>query len=197
MRISLKFLLPAVATSLILAACGSSSTGSSSQASAPATSSSQATTAAASNAATVNTASNATLGATVLVNAKGLTLYSLSGEGNGKFLCTSAECEGAWHPVTVTAAGTPSGSVSSLETVKRPDGAEQVAYKGMPLYTFVGDTAPGDAKGQGIKDDGGTWTAVTSAQSTASTSTSPASTATSAPAAATSPSSSSGGGYGY
>lgn len=35
-----------------------------------------------------------------------------------------------------------------------------MTYKGMPLYTFAEDTAPGQAKGQGIKDVG-TWNAVT------------------------------------
>ena len=55
---------------------------------------------------------------------------------------------------------TPSGGVGSLGTVKRPDGTEQVTYKGMPLYTFAQDQKPGDAGGQGIKDVG-TWTAVT------------------------------------
>jgi len=43
--------------------------------------------------------------------------------------------------------------------VKRPDGTMQVAYKGMPLYTFAQDKAPGEANGQGIKDVG-TWTAI-------------------------------------
>jgi predicted lipoprotein with Yx(FWY)xxD motif len=37
-----------------------------------------------------------------------------------------------------------------LGTVKRPDGRLQVTFEGMPLYTYVGDTAPGQAKGQGI-----------------------------------------------
>jgi len=192
MRRTVKFFLPALATSLALAACGSSSSGSSSQASAPATSSPQATTAAASTEATVKTASNATVGGTVLVNSKGLTLYSLSGESKTKFLCTSAECVAFWHPLTAASAATPSGGVASLETVKRPDGTEQVAYKGMPLYTFSGDNAAGQAKGQGIKSDGGTWTAVTTgASSVAAT---PASQTTPAPA---SESSSSGGSGGY
>jgi hypothetical protein len=71
--------------------------------------------------------------------------------------------------------------------VKRPDGTEQVTYKGMPLYTFAHDTAPGQANGQGIKDVG-TWTAVTTSATKTSASTTP-----SAPAS----SSSGGGGYGY
>jgi predicted lipoprotein with Yx(FWY)xxD motif len=135
----------------------------------------------------VKTAPNATLGATVLVNAQGITLYHLSGEQNGKWICTSAGCVQAWHPLTAQAGGSPSGSVGSLATVKRPDGTIQVTYKGMPLYTFAHDQRPGDAKGQGIKDVG-TWTAVT-AKAAAS---SPPATSTPAPA-----SSSGGGGYGY
>jgi hypothetical protein len=73
-----------------------------------------------------------------------------------------------------------------IGTVKRPGGAMQVTFKGLPLYTFVGDAKPGEAKGQGLKDVG-VWTAVTANGSAAS----------SKPAAATTTSSSSGGGYGY
>jgi predicted lipoprotein with Yx(FWY)xxD motif len=139
----------------------------------------------------VKSASNATLGTTVLVNAQGMTLYSLSGEQNGKWICTSTACVGVWHPLSASA-GTPSGSVGSLATVKRPDGTEQVTYKGMPLYTFTPDQKPGDAKGQGIKDVG-TWTAVT-----ASSSAPAASAPTTTPAETTPPASSGGGGkYGY
>jgi predicted lipoprotein with Yx(FWY)xxD motif len=118
-----------------------------------------------------------------------LTLYHLSGEEKGKFICTSSACTQVWHPLA--ASGTPGGAVGSLGTVTRPDGTQQVTYKGLPLYTFAQDQAPGEAKGQGIKDVG-TWTAVTVSSST---------TGSSAPATAPaqSPSPSSGGGsrYGY
>jgi len=195
MRPILKFLLPALAVSLTLAACGSSSSGSgsSSQASTAASPSSQSSTSASSSEGTstvVKTASNTTLGATVLTNAHGMTLYSLSGEHNGKFICTSSACVQVWHPVTASAAGTPSGSVGSLGTVKRPDGTEQVTYKGMPLYTFAADQQPGDAKGQGLKDVG-TWTAVTTTGASTTPTTQTAPPAQSAPAAPAS----SGGGY--
>jgi predicted lipoprotein with Yx(FWY)xxD motif len=146
MRSALKLLVPAVAASLMLAACGSSSK----------SSSETATNAAASGAASVKSAANAALGATVLVDSQGMTLYHLSGEQNGKFICASSACTQIWHPVT----GTPSGSVGSLSTVKRPDGTMQITYKGMPLYTFAGDSTAGEAKGQGLKDVG-TWSAVT------------------------------------
>lgn len=192
MRSALKFIVPALAASLTLAACGSgsSSSGSASQAStAPAGTTSSSS---GEGAAVVKSASNTTLGATVIVDSQGMTLYHLSGEQNGKFICTSSACLQVWHPLSASA-GTPSGSVGSLGTVKRPDGTEQVTYKGMPLYTFAPDQKPGDAKGQGIKDVG-TWTAVTvSGSSSAPAATVPATTHTeSAPAG-----SGGGGGYGY
>jgi predicted lipoprotein with Yx(FWY)xxD motif len=189
MRSALKFLALPLAASLTLAACGSSSSssGSSSQAAAPANTTSSSS---GEGAAVVKSASNATLGTTVLVNAQGMTLYSLSGEQNGKWICTSTACTGIWHPVTAPSSGTPSGSVGALGTVKRPDGTMQVTYKGMPLYTFANDTKPGDAKGQGIKDVG-TWTAVTASSSAPAAST-PATTHTE-----TTPPASSGGGGGY
>jgi len=154
MRPTFKFLLPALAASLTLAACGSSSSGSgASSSSSASTQSSQGS----ASTAVVKTASNATLHATVLTNAQGMTLYALSGEGSGKFICGSGSCTAIWHPLS--AAGTP-GGIASLGTVTRPDGTQQVTYKGMPLYTFAQDERPGEAKGQGFKDVG-TWSAAT------------------------------------
>jgi predicted lipoprotein with Yx(FWY)xxD motif len=63
--------------------------------------------------------------------------------------------------------GEAKGDVDSLTAVKRPDGKEQVAYKGQPLYTFSGDKAKGDAKGEGVKDVG-VWHAVTASGKPAS-----------------------------
>jgi predicted lipoprotein with Yx(FWY)xxD motif len=151
----LMFLLPALAASLTLAACGSSSSGTGSSASSSSSSSASQPSA---SAAVVKTASNATIRATVLTNAQGMTLYSLSAEHGGKLICTSSSCTQIWHPLSA-AGGTPSG-VASLSVVNRPDGIQQVAYKGMPLYTFAQDQHPGEAKGQGFKDVG-TWSAVT------------------------------------
>jgi predicted lipoprotein with Yx(FWY)xxD motif len=180
MRLIMK-LVPAVAVSSLLAACGSSSSSTSSPSAAASAPSGGAATA------VVKLAAVSSLGAPVLVDAQGLTLYHLSGEQNGKWICTSAACVQVWHPLKAPAGGAPSGSVGSLATIKRPDGAMQVTFKGLPLYTFVGDTKPGEAKGQGIKDVG-VWTAVT-ANGSAASSKPVASTTTS--------SSSSGGGYGY
>lgn len=137
----------------------------------------------------VRTASNSTIGSTVLVSAQGKTLYHLSVEQNGKFFCTSAACVSEWPPVS---ASDTNSSVSGLEAVTRPDGTKQLAYKGQPLYTFAGDKAPGEANGQGVVADGGTWSAVTANASGANTPSAPAS----APAAASGSSGEGSGGAG-
>jgi predicted lipoprotein with Yx(FWY)xxD motif len=188
MRSILKCLLPSLAITLTVAACGSSSKSSSSSAGASAP-----TTSATSSSATalVKSASSAKLGSTVLTNASGMTLYALSGESVAKFICTSATCEGVWHPLIASGASAPSGGVGSLGTVKRPNGSEQVTYKGMPLYTFTQDRNAGEANGQGIKDVG-TWHAVTTAASASSA----AATQAAKPAESESSSSGSGGGGG-
>ena len=169
MRYPVRMFGPALAASLLLAACGSSSNGT--------TSSSTAQPAAATTrpAGTVKTASSS-LG-TVLVDANGMTLYHLSAEQNGKFICTASACTGIWHPLTITAGTTPGGEVGSLGTVKRPEGATQVTYKGEPLYTFAQDHQAGETNGQGIKDVG-TWSVIT----TTASGTSSSSTQSTAPA---------------
>ncbi|HEY4428336.1 MAG TPA: hypothetical protein VGN08_09055 [Solirubrobacteraceae bacterium] len=168
------YLLPTLAASLALAACGSSSSGSGGSAT-TGSSTSQTASSGSGGAGAVKTASNSALHATVLTTSGGATLYALSAETKGRFICTSAECVNVWHPVSAAGAGVTSGGVGSLTAVKRPDGSGQLAYKGMPLYTFSGDRAPGDAKGQGLKDVG-TWSAVTvAATGTTSTHSAPAS----------------------
>lgn len=99
-------------------------------------------------------AKNATLGENVLTSLKNRTLYTLSAEVHGKFICTGA-CLATWHPLVVAANVTPKGP-TRLGKVKRPDGRFQVTFKGRPLYTFGGDTKAGEANGEGFKDVG-TW----------------------------------------
>jgi predicted lipoprotein with Yx(FWY)xxD motif len=100
------------------------------------------------------------LGATglVLVNRSGLTLYRYTPDGTGKSTC-NAGCDTAWPPLTVPAGtakviGSPALAGGSLGTITRSDGTLQVTYKGMPLYTYTGDMAAGQANGQGA---GGIW----------------------------------------
>jgi predicted lipoprotein with Yx(FWY)xxD motif len=112
------------------------------------------------------TAKNKTLHKTILVNRKGMTLYSLSVERHGKFICKNSACLALWKPLVVPKGMTPTG-VRGLSIVKRPDSRMQVAYKGLPLYRFVEDRKRGDVKGNGFKDVG-TWrVAVVGSASTA------------------------------
>jgi predicted lipoprotein with Yx(FWY)xxD motif len=113
----------------------------------------------------ISTAKNDKLGQTVLVDGGGMTIYALSAEKGGKFICTDSKCLSAWTPIP----GKTSGDVGSLAMVKRPDGKQQATYKGQALYTFNGDKAKGDANGEGFKDVG-TWHAVTVAGKPASSS---------------------------
>jgi predicted lipoprotein with Yx(FWY)xxD motif len=144
--LELVLLALALAASLTLAACGGGSSAPSSGASAAS---------AGASAGPVKTAANPQLG-TLLVDARGMTLYHLTGEGDGKFVCDTAFCEKHWPPLSASATNT---AISGLGKVKRPDGMEQLTYNGEPLYTFTGDTAPGQVNGQGAVE-GGRWIAV-------------------------------------
>jgi predicted lipoprotein with Yx(FWY)xxD motif len=101
----------------------------------------------------VRTADNPTLHRKVLVNRKGLTLYSLSVEQRGRFICTDSFCLSLWMPLVVAKGTIPAGA-PDLGTVRRPDGRTQVSYRGRPVYTFAQDRKPGDVKGNGFKDVG-------------------------------------------
>ena len=151
----------ALGAALLLSACGSS--GSSPSTAKTTAKTAAATTTPASPSATVKTASSS-LG-TILVDANGMTLYRLSGESAGHFICTPQSCLAVWHPLRPSGAQAPSGT-ASLATVKRPDGSLQVTYQGAPLYTFASDRSPGETNGEGLKDVG-TWSVVKLAGSSA------------------------------
>jgi len=130
-------------------------------------------------AAAANTVKTATIaGVTVLTNSKGFTLYSFAPDTSTTSKCNGA-CAQNWPPVQgpVTA----SGVTGTFGTITRSDGSVQATFDGHPLYAFVGDTAPGQAKGNGLNAAGGLWHEVT--------------TSGTAPAGSSSPGS--GGGYGY
>jgi predicted lipoprotein with Yx(FWY)xxD motif len=94
------------------------------------------------------------LGHTVLARTNGHTLYSLSVETNGRFVCTG-DCLSTWKPLVVRRGLKPKGPVK-LGTIQRPDGRLQVTFKSRPLYSFNGDLKVGEADGEGFKDVG-TW----------------------------------------
>ena len=120
----------------------------------------------------VGTARNTALHETILVNRSGRSLYALSVERHGRFICTNMACLSFWTPLTVAKGVKPAGA-SGLGTVKRPDGKIQVAYRGAPLYTFYLDRKRGDVKGNGFKDVG-TWHAVAVSKSRKSAAVTPA-----------------------
>jgi predicted lipoprotein with Yx(FWY)xxD motif len=143
-------LLAVAAAAAVLAACSSSATSSSSggggSSSSPA-------------AATAGSLKTATIGgATVLTSANGFTLYSFAPD-----TATTSNCNGTcaqnWPPVTGPT--TASGVTGTFGTIKRSDGSVQATFDGHPLYTFVGDTAPGQNKGNGLNVAGGLWHEIT------------------------------------
>jgi predicted lipoprotein with Yx(FWY)xxD motif len=130
---------------------------------------------------------------TVLVNGEGRTLYMLTSEKGDKITCTDSNgCTKVWPEISLpsgtSAAKAGSGVHSSLlGTVKDASGNMEVTYNGWPLYTYVGDSGPGAAHGQGLTSFGGTWYVLNAAGSPVTGQGQPAS----------SPSSSSAGGSGY
>jgi predicted lipoprotein with Yx(FWY)xxD motif len=144
------WLVPAgLAAAFVIAACGSSSSSTSSggtASSAPAAGSSA-----------LKTAKIG--GATVVTNAKGFTLYWFVPD-----TATTSKCNGScatfWPPVKGPATAG-AGVTGKLATIKRADGSVQATYNGHPLYTYVGDHAPGQATGNGLNVNGGVWHEVT------------------------------------
>jgi predicted lipoprotein with Yx(FWY)xxD motif len=94
-------------------------------------------------------------GVDVLTNANGLTLYWFAPDTR-----TSSECTGScaiyWPPVSGSPAASP-GVTGKLGTIKRPGGGLQATYEGHPLYTYIGDSAPGQANGNDLDLNGGFW----------------------------------------
>src|SRR6202044_4274782 len=84
-------------------------------------------------------------GTTVLTNGKGFTLYSFAPDTPTASKCYGT-CAAYWPPAIGTSSAG-SGLPGKTGTIKRTDGSTQLTYDGHPLYTYVGDTAPGQASG--------------------------------------------------
>jgi predicted lipoprotein with Yx(FWY)xxD motif len=126
----------------------------------------------------------------VLVDSEGFTVYKFAKDQGSTSSCYGA-CEQNWPPVI--AKGQPSGEgemTSQLGTTKRKDGTMQVTFAGHPLYTYAGDSEPGEANGNGLNFFGGIWSAMDESGEAV------AGSATTEPEAEESSESSSGG-YGY
>jgi predicted lipoprotein with Yx(FWY)xxD motif len=112
------------------------------------------------HAAVTNFNTHKTTHATVDVNAKGMVLYTLSGDSRKHPECVKSNgCLAIWPPVTVSSLKRLSkapGVKGKLATWKR-NGFIQVTLDGHPLYTFINDKRPDAATGEGIVHFGGTW----------------------------------------
>jgi predicted lipoprotein with Yx(FWY)xxD motif len=101
---------------------------------------------------------------TILVDGKGRTVYDFANDKNGRSTCTG-QCAANWLFVPAPAPLPKSlpGVTGALGSTTRPDGGRQLTVAGHPVYTFVGDSAPGQTNGQGIVLNGGLWTVVSPA----------------------------------
>ena len=176
-RLRILLALPAAAAAATALVACSSAGASPTPSSSPSSSASGSSSSAPAAADTVKTATIA--GVTVLTNSKGLTLYSFAPDTSTTSQCNGS-CAVSWPPVQGPA--TAAGVTGTFSTITRSDGSTQATFDGHPLYTFVGDTAPGQAKGNDLNAFGGLWHEITTSGAAA-------------PAGGTS--SGSGGGAGY
>lgn len=84
----------------------------------------------------------------MMVDQKGMTLYTFDKDADGKSMCNGA-CAENWPPLMAPADGKAAGEWT---TIKRDDGTMQWAYDGKPLYTFKMDKKAGDMMGDGKMD---------------------------------------------
>jgi predicted lipoprotein with Yx(FWY)xxD motif len=94
----------------------------------------------------------------ILVDGQGRTLDLFKADKGTSSACDGA-CASSWPPLTTADQPTAESGVSAskLGTTKRGDGTAEVTYNGHPLYTYAGDSAPGQTAGQGIDDFGAEW----------------------------------------
>ena len=95
--------------------------------------------------------------ASYLIDGAGRTLYYFSQDTVGTSTrapvtaCASAQCMANWPIYLADQPTVPSGLVAADFTVyTRADGMQQSAYRGHPLYHYVGDTAPGQTNGRAV-----------------------------------------------
>jgi predicted lipoprotein with Yx(FWY)xxD motif len=101
-----------------------------------------------------------TLGS-ILVDARGRTLYLFAKDRSGVSACNTA-CLSYWPALTSRAAPRAGTGVqkSMLRLTKQTNGVRQVTYAGHPLYTFVGDKSAGATTGEGLQNFGAGWYAL-------------------------------------
>jgi len=97
---------------------------------------------------------------TVLVNGKGFTLYMFVRDKRKKVTCVHA-CAKIWPPLKLRKGAKLVAERKAkrrlLGSDRDPAGGRVVTYHKWPLYTYVADTRPGQAKGQALRLNGGLW----------------------------------------
>lgn len=108
----------------------------------------------------VSVADNPDLGK-ILVDANGVTLYLFEKDEGGESACYGG-CAAEWPPYTTSGQPQAQGGALApkLGTTKRDDGSTQVTYAGFPLYTYIGDSGPGDTNGNDLEAFGAEWYAL-------------------------------------
>jgi len=94
-------------------------------------------------------------GMEVLTNASGLTLYSFAPDTPSRSACYGS-CAAYWPPVPGNVSAGP-GVTGAIGSIKRTGGSTQATYDGHPLYTYIGDSAPGQDSGNNLNLNGGLW----------------------------------------
>jgi len=94
-------------------------------------------------------------GTEVLTNARGLTLYSFAPDTPSRSACYGS-CAAYWPPVPGNVSAGP-GVTGTVGSIKRTNGSTQATYDGHPLYTYIGDSAPGQDSGNNLNLNGGLW----------------------------------------
>jgi predicted lipoprotein with Yx(FWY)xxD motif len=94
----------------------------------------------------------------VLVDPRGMTLYAFAKDTKGHSVCTG-QCAAYWPPVPSSDApkGASGAVTATFGAIKRTDGSSQLTVNGYPMYTYAGDSQPGQANGQGLNLSGGLW----------------------------------------
>ena len=96
----------------------------------------------------------------MLVTNKGYALYVFPPDRASRVSCTG-DCADGWPPLVVPAGDSVAAGdgvrADLLGTMPAHGGTRVVTYHGWPLYTYLGDSDPGHAAGQGKYDDGGYW----------------------------------------
>jgi predicted lipoprotein with Yx(FWY)xxD motif len=140
----------AAGATLLVAACGTSSSGQATKAA------STKPAAAKPSGLTLRTAKGSM--GTYLVGPSGRALYMFTADRAGKSAC-SATCAQTWPPLTSSSTPQAAGGVnaSHFGSIVRTGGVKQVTYDGHPLYYFIGDSGSGTTNGEGSTAFGARW----------------------------------------